>query len=331
MRRGGLVLLALLALAGWLVVRDAPPAGEVAGDAEVEPEAGGTKPSPRAARAPSPTPPGKRPASLRGTRPDGKLELDAQGRFRPSPLARLYFDYWLSVAGEEPAAHTRRRIVNGIWRRLPPAAAAEAEAFLDRYLAYRAKARDLRLPDGTDPAALEARLAAVQALRVEVFGAGDAAATFGDEEARDRAALARRRALDDPTLDPAARAEALAAADALLPEDARAAHDAATLPSRLEAVEKAIRAVGGDAQALRRAREELVGREAASRLAALDQERAAWDGRLAAFRAARAAIMGERGRPVAEREAMVAALLEESFSEGERVRVEALDRVAAGR
>lgn len=334
MKRGVLLLVALLALAGWLVVRDEPPAGDGYPEADVV-AASDARAAPTSAPAGSVRDPGgpagRRPTSLRGTRPDGKLEVDAEGRFRPTPLARLYFDYWLSVVGEESQARTRRRIVNGIWRRLPPAAAAEAEAFLDRYLAYRARARELRAPDGTDAAALEARLAALHALRAEVFGPEDAAAVFADEEARDRAALARRRALEDPTLDPAARAAALAAADALLPADARQAHDAATLPLRLDAVEKAIRAVGGDAETLRRAREEMVGREAAARLAALDAERAGWDARVAAFRAARAAIMAEHGRSVAAREAMVAALLEESFSESERARVQALDRIAAGR
>lgn len=330
----GLLVLGLVVLAGWLVLRDQPPAGderaapvartgavaspgaEVIATAAIDAEAAAA---------------GRRPGSLRGTRPDGKLEVDADGHFRPTALARLYFDYWLSVAGEEPEARTRRRIVNGIWRRLPPAAAAEAEAFLDRYLAYRAKARTLDAPSGTDAAAIEARLAAVHALREEVFGADVAAAVFGEEEARDRAALARRRALEDPSLDADQRAAALAEADALLPAEARAAHDAATLPIRLDTVERAVRALGGDARALRRAREEMVGRDAADRLAELDAERAGWDARVAAFRAARAAIMAERSRPVAERDALVAALLEESFSEPELIRVEALDRVAAGR
>lgn len=160
--------------------------------------------------------PARRPASLAGARTDGRLEVDAQGRFRPSAAARLLFDHFLTASGEASPAQIRARIVAAIERRLPPAAAADAVALLDRYLAYRERARDLAA-GGLKGAALAERLEAVVRLRREVLGTADAEALFADEEARDRAALERRRALTDPSLSPAERTQRLDAAAAVLP------------------------------------------------------------------------------------------------------------------
>jgi lipase chaperone LimK len=266
----------------------------------------------------------RRPASLAGTRPDGSLEVDPQGHFRPSARTRELFDYFLSAQGEEPPETIRARIVAAIDRRLPAAAAADAVALLDRYLAYRERARE-RAGDGLDTAPPEVRLEAIARLRREVLGAADAEALFGDEEARDRVALARRRALADPTLAPDERARRLAEADAALPESMRRAAEAATRPMRLAADEAALRASGASDDEIQRLRTERVGSEAAARLAALDRERAEWQARLDAYHAARAAIDADPGRSEADRARAREALLAERFSATERLRVQALD------
>jgi lipase chaperone LimK len=318
---------ALVACAALLWRRDEPPrrlAGRHAGSVEARTASGASGavvPPPTGAPSASP-----RPRSLRGTRVDGGLAVDGAGRFVPTRDARRLFDHFLSATGEEAPERTRERIVAAIGRRGAPAAAADAVALLDRYLAYRDRARDL--VDGPAASDSAARLAALHALRRAVFGEAAAAALFGDEEAAQRAALERRRIEEDATLAPEDRAARLAALDAALPEDVRRVREAAVTPLRLLAEEARAREAGASADELRAMREQAVGPAAADRLAVLDAERAAWDARVADYRAARTAVEADPGLDAAGRAAAVAALLHARFTAPERLRVEALDRIA---
>jgi lipase chaperone LimK len=101
-------------------------------------------PPPRAVAAPRPParalpPP---PSSLRGTDVDGDLERDAAGRFVATPAARLLFDYFLSAAGEEPAATIRARVAAEARRRLPAAEADAAMDLYDHYVSVRSRGED---------------------------------------------------------------------------------------------------------------------------------------------------------------------------------------------
>src|SRR5882724_6410971 len=60
------------------------------------------------------TPARGRPRSLRGTRIDGGLVVDADGRFVATIDARRLFDYFLTASGEVPADLLRARILREI-------------------------------------------------------------------------------------------------------------------------------------------------------------------------------------------------------------------------
>jgi lipase chaperone LimK len=286
------------------------------------------RPPAPAARAPAGTPHRPRlPRSLRGTDVDGALVVDASGRFIPTSDALALFDYFFAARGEESERTIVRRIRREMRARLPPAALADALAFLDRYLAYRAGARALAEaePDDGD---LATRLAALHALRAETFGTATAERLFGAEEAYVQHALERRRIETDGALGEDERRARLAALDATLPADVRAARERALAPVRLREDEVRLRAAGGDAAAIAALREERFGAEAAARLAALDRQRAAWDRRLADYRARRLAIEADPRLSAAARAAALEALLTERFTDPERRRVEALDRLS---
>jgi lipase chaperone LimK len=272
-----------------------------------------------------------RPRSLRGTRTDGGLVTDGEGRFVPTLDARRLFDYVLTGSGELPPDALRDRIEHEIARRLAPAAAKDATALLERYLAYRERVRLLASED--DGGDLDARLATLIALRREMLGSEAAEAFFAEEEADARRLLELRRLANDPTLTVAERARHIAAIEAhyeagLAPE-AREARRAARVATSLRAAEEELRARGGDAAELQALREEIVGPEAAARLGDLDRRRAEWQTRVDAYRNARDRIASDTTLAPDERAAAVARLREESFSEPERLRVDALDTIAA--
>ena len=149
-----------------------------------------------------------RPRSLRGTRTDGGLLVDADGRFVPTLEARRLFDYFLTTEGELEPGALRTRIVREIERRLPSDAARDATALLDRYLAYREAVRQRAAASPQDGDDLEGRLAMLGALRRELLGETVATTFFGEEEADARLLLETRRILGDRTLSPEERTRA---------------------------------------------------------------------------------------------------------------------------
>jgi len=274
-------------------------------------------------------PPAKRPApppSLRDTETDGALPVDADGHLVVAVAVRRLFDYFLSASGEESPEELRQRIGAEIESRLTDPARAEALRLLDRYLEYRERARALHI-GGAASADLGARLDQIHALRRDVFGPAEAEALFGDEEALDFVAVAMHEVARDID-DPAERAARLIDLEAQLPAEVRAAREAAMLPSRLAASEEALRAAGGSDEEIRVLREEIVGAEAAARLADLDQRRAAWQERVDEYRAERDAIEADAALSGAEKQRRIDALIAERFQRPEQARVRALDRIA---
>ncbi len=271
------------------------------------------------------------PASLRDSEIDGDLTVGADGRFVPDRAALAFFDYFLSATGEEPLAAIRARIEAEVARRLSPAARREAMAFLDQYLAYRAEgqvlAGDAEAAGGAD---LERRLQWLRELRRKHFGPELAETLFGDDERATEAAIERRRVLADASLGADEKERRLAAIDAALPESVRAARAAALLPATLAEQEKALRAAGGSEGDVRALREKLVGPEAADRLAALDERRAAWARRLDAYRAERDPIARDASLDPAARDAALENLRARMFDARERIRVRTIDEVELG-
>jgi len=299
----------------------------------------GGRPSPGVAAAPPAAPPpapaggpaavagaAPLPASLLGTRTDGDLLLDPSGRFAPGPEALALFDYFFAASGEEPEERIALRIVAEIRRRLPPSAAAEAEALLARYLAYREGAAELFATDlsSADP---ERRFQRIRELRRAVFGAELAAALFGAEE-RILAVDLERQRVAGAGLPPEERARRLAALDAELPEAEQRARAEARAALALRAAEAELRARGAAPAEIAAERARRFGPEAAARLASLDERRAAFEARVAAYRAERDALRA-RELPAETYTEELSRLREAHFEGPERLRVDALDRLEA--
>jgi lipase chaperone LimK len=267
------------------------------------------------------------PASLTGTTAGGDLALDAGGHFAPGPEALELFDYYFSASGEEPDALIVARIRAEIRRRLPAPAAAEAEAVLDRYLAYREGAAALFAED-LSFADAERRFQRIRELRRAVFGPELAAALFGEAEQVVAVDLERRRVALEGDLAPEERSRRLAALEAELPAAEQEARTAARAILDLRTAEAELRAEGAGEDAIQAERERRFGPEAAARLAALDARRAAWSERVASYRAARDALRAE-GLAPEEEAAALARLRAERFQGPERLRIEALERIEA--
>jgi lipase chaperone LimK len=306
------VVVALAALADIGPRRPRPVAVAAPVAAPVAPHAPAPAVAPRPAPAAVTAPP---PRSLAGTDVDGALAVDGAGDLVVDEDLRRFFDYFLAATGEEPDAVIRARVEAAIDARLPPRAARQARELFARYVGCRDGARALQ-PLGD----LAERIQAVRQLRARCLGADAAARMYATPDRADDVALARWRAVTETEPGGAERAERLGAIAAAMPEAARAVETATTAPLIALAHEQELRAAGAPPDEIRAVRAAAFGSDGADRLEALDRERAAWQARLDGFRAERARL--------ADDPTDVAALLARDFTPAERVRVEAIERIA---
>lgn len=259
----------------------------------------------------------------RGSTPDGALHLDAAGRVIADADLRRLFEWYLALTGEFSLPDIRSLFAADLRETHGDTAAADALALFDRYLGLRNAT--VRIDGRLDS---RAYLDALIALRRQWFGA-DADAMFGAEETAQADSLDRLAILMNPTLDSAERAARLAEIEARQPIDeleARTQFTDAELASEQTQQLDAIDA----APATRHAeRADLFGDDAATRLAALDAERAAWQQRIDDYIRARDALRNDTALDPASRATQLATLRERSFAEHERRRIDALDAIGA--
>jgi lipase chaperone LimK len=266
------------------------------------------------------TPPAKAFApSLQGTRPDGAVHVAPDDSIVADARLIELFDYYLSTVGEKSPAAVRAEIERELDRTLRPAAAAAAKRVLTRYSAYRLAlagvGTDRRLA-GQDAAALKRRLDALRGLRAQYFSQLEIAAIFGREDAANAEALARMEIRDDRTLDAQQKRARLAALDAGLPVDVRAAREAPLKIVRVQEEAERLRAGGAGEEDVFRLRADAFGVDAAQRLAEVDREEAAWRRRIDAYLVQRLGLNDE---------AAVTALRNRMFSEDEQRRLGAYE------
>ena len=142
----------------------------------------------------------------------------------------------------------------------------------------------------------------------------------------------RGRRLEEPE-----RSARLAALEEQLPKAVREARRRASEPVRVRKEVRRLREGGADSAEVFALREAAFGTEAAERLAALDEERGAWEARLDEYRSARASLLAEMGYspdaglaeidlPRADRDRLDA-LRREHFDDSEQPRVRLLDQM----
>lgn len=263
-------------------------------------------------------------ASLRGTEVDGQLRVDAQGNLQISEDLRRLFDYFLSTQGEEPLSASIQRLRDYLAAQLRDPALGQANALLNQYLAYKGALAELEknFPRVTDISALHAREAELQRLRSQWFSRDEQQALFGLEQLYQDFTLQRLSILADTSLSAQSKAEAVEALREQQPEELQDLLSV-QLHQDLRSQTQALRDAGGNAQAVRQLRLQMVGPQATARLEQLEQARSDWQQRLTAFATARASIEQSQGLSAADKTAQINALAEQSFSANEQLRLEA--------
>ena len=278
-------------------------------------------PAPGARTASSPVP-DPLPASVRGTDVDGQLEVDSRGNLVVTSQVRHLFDYFLGLIGEESAATSKQRIRTYLASQLEQPALGQAHALLDSYLDYQRQVAELesRFPVTETLDDLLAREQAVQRLRASLFDREAHEAFFAGEEIYNNFTLERLAIQQDDFMNGQQKAEAIEALRESLPEEMQQLL-VPQIQNDLRDQTLALREAGANEDAIRELRMGMLGPEATGRLEELDLRRAEWRQRVEAFNRERESLLAEPGMADSDRQAAVNALLQEQFTETERLRL----------
>lgn len=267
-----------------------------------------TPPDWRTAAVPSPT--------------DRSLSVDAQGHLQVTRSLRNLFDAFLGPPGTPTPADARARIVAALHQQLPAAAAVQAQALLDQYLAYNAALQDLDRSDhASGPGADDrlSRLHVIEDLRARHFSATEQQAFFGDDLAWQRYAIAHDQVMQDPTLNVVDKALRISQLRAQLPAAWLAQLNPANTALDVDTLTDQWRASKGSAQELRAMREALVGVTGADQLEAQDRQAQVWGRQLSSFGEQIKATMADPSLSEVQRQQALAELRKQNLAELERL------------
>ena len=273
--------------------------------------------------------------SQEGTQPDGNLAVLSAGgettdntRVAYGELRRL-FDYYLSAMGEQNLPSITQQIHTELDRNLNPAQAKKARRLLDLYLNFKRALVDLEAKpalDGNGVAAIRQRMLAQQDLRSQYFNPQEIEGMFGFEDVMDADAVARLEISQNTKLTAAQKQQQMATLDASMSPALRAEREASVIVTRVEQRAADMRAKGASDDEIYRMRAKEFDAGAASRLAELDREEAAWKQRIATYLEARSQVLKSQVNVTpSERQQALTALQQSQFSEDERRRLAAYE------
>ncbi len=265
-------------------------------------------------------------SSLRDTEVDGGVTLDANGDVVLDLKLRRLFDYHLSLIGERDLAQIRQLLSSHLLGRYGPRHAQTVLTSFDRYANYLQRLTDSRLGQLSDP---QDRLTKVAALRRQTLGEAMATAFFAEEEALAAHTLKRMAIAADGSLSAARKKELLADLDLALLDHSEgvSARIEADTASVVADQDRGFEQQGSTQQQRAAEREALWGKEAAQRLAELDEANARWDERIEAYLSARSRIDADRTLSAAARTQAIATLRAQRFDAAEQRRIVSLEAI----
>ena len=260
-------------------------------------------------------------SSLRGTEVDGGVLLNASGQVVLDSGMRRLFDYYLSLIGERDLIQIRILLKDHLLGNYSPTNVDIVLQYFDRYSDYLNALSNLKIGNIVKP---EERLQQVTVLREKMLGEAMTVAFFADEEALAVLTLKRMAIANDKKLSVDEKSKLLADMDASENYSARTEADTASLITEQTRQLDASKLTEAQRTAERAA---LWGKEAAGRLAQLDQERAQWDARIEQYLLARSRIDANRGLSATARAQAIASLRAQQFNAAEQRRIASLEAI----
>ncbi|WP_461534956.1 lipase secretion chaperone [Spongorhabdus nitratireducens] len=258
-----------------------------------------------------------------------RLTLDNKGNFVIDRNLKRLFDHYLLELPGKPLNQVVSAIHNDLARQLDPTARALAEQIMTHYIAMKIDLQQLA-ESGAEIMATELtasylqtgleRLRSRNEIRQKWLEPDVYEAFYGHEVALDNYMVERLQILDDHSLSAEQRQQALETLEQNLPDTVRQSRDNTRQHLQVAAAVAVARSNGSTPEEIHDLRAQMVGSDAASRLAALDRKRAEWNLRLDNYRDRRDQLLANGGSAT-----QLEALRGEMFSGPERKRISLMD------
>lgn len=264
------------------------------------------------------------PRSLQGTEVDGEIIINDKAQLVATRGLRRLYEYFLSALGEEKSETIDARVEAYILNITPQPAANEAIKLYYQYQTYLKQVSTIQ-GQSNKPAnsieAIEKQQEQIKAVRSQLFTPKVEAAFFSTEDQlqaynKQMLKIAQDKSLSDAEKQQAKKRYLQNLPDSLIKQQAEQQANLQQLMTRTEQMKK----LGADEQQLLEMRTELVGFEAAQRLAELDKKNQDFDRRFESYQQQKRQITGSNASP-SEKQQQIAALEQRLFSDNEQKRL----------
>ncbi len=262
--------------------------------------------------------------SLRQTSVDGLPPVPVSGKMDAKQLKAL-FDYYLATQGERTLPEIRQEIEKQLAARLSGKDLQDAQDFFHRYLAYLndlGQAGKIISPVSADVVSqMSQRLQLLRQIRARHFTPQELKQLFASSDAMDELVLQRMAIQRRQDLSEAEKRRQLDELEQSLQPEQRAARLQTIQHIALADAERSLRQKGGTPEQLQALRAEMVGVEAAQRLAAVDAEVVVWQTKLQQWKQEREQLTKDEALSGPQRQQALQELEQKLFSENERKRL----------
>ncbi|SUD91040.1 lipase secretion chaperone [Psychrobacter phenylpyruvicus] len=277
------------------------------------------------------------PRSLQGTEVDGEIIINDKAQLVATRGLRRLYDYFLSALGEEDSETIDARVEAYILNTTPQPAANEAINLYYQYQTYLKQVNAIQIqfnkPTNFNEALkkveqgelniedIEKQQQQVRALRSQLFNPKVEAAFFRTEDQlqaynKQMLKIAQDKSLSNAEKQQAKQRYLQNLPDSLTKKQAEQQANLQQLMSRTEQMKKR----GADEQQLLEMRTELVGIEAAHRLAELDKQTQDFDRRFESYQQQKQQIIASNASP-SKKQQQIVALEQKLFSDNEQKRL----------
>lgn len=278
-----------------------------------------------------------RPLYLADTDLPAQYNVDADGNLIIDGNVKDLLDYFLLTIGDLPFDEIYDLIAGNMMASLQEPALTQALAVLDNYFAYIdaydqwESSFDKNYVMENDPAGMRDRLAELESLRRQYLGDDVYEAFFAELDQTNNAYLDAQLALRQPGLTERERSVIIEQLKAALPEQVRQAQEAAMVQVNLAERTARLRQQGASDADIYQTRVEMVGEDAAKRLAQVDEEKRQWQKKREQYKALLNESAQLNGLAADERNAYLVELAQRTLglTDNEIKRMQALDRIEA--
>lgn len=272
--------------------------------------------------------------SLKGTSIDGIYPVDADGNLVMSQDVKHRFEYFLSTMGEFTLEEVLQFVRDDIQLNLQNPAQQQALTLFDQYIAYKYALveleQGLQAPQAYELNDLERyryQLQQLRDVRREYLPAEAVDAFFGFDENYDDFMLNRLEIQNNRQLSAQEKKQQLDSLEDMLPEDVRQMRNETQKVSQYFTLTEKMQKDGASETEIFEVNSQAFGQEAALRLKAVQQQRQAFQNKVASYVSAKQQIENDKQLSAEQKTQQLEALLV-PFSETERLRLPALEAMS---